>query len=211
MHESNQKNVKAANKTQKELDLSRLNRIAAKAPGRPQDGPDKEDDGKQQNGRRRPPEGLAGALEGMERLQRDADRELRAERRAAKAYEHYQKNIQTANRIQIEIARDVKRGENAYALFLKAVKAISLMTGDDLFYSQIEASIMEIHGSILLEAPMEDEIRAVEGRLGRLEESLKRMERDGEDEDTKRRVAGAIAEHEKRVGELKGLLEPGNS
>ena len=45
--------------------------IAAKASEWPSDGPDAEDDEKYHTTSERPSEGLAGALEGMERLRRE--------------------------------------------------------------------------------------------------------------------------------------------
>lgn len=53
----------------------------------------------------------------------------------------------------------MKAGENVYNLFLKAVKAISLMTSNSLFYSQIEADTRAIYGEGLQEqAPLKCEL-----------------------------------------------------
>jgi hypothetical protein len=42
-------------------------------------------------------------------------------------YKKYQDNIRVSETLQSEIAKGVKNGEDVHSLFLKAVKAISLM------------------------------------------------------------------------------------
>lgn len=66
----------------------------------------------------------------------------------------------------------MKAGESVYNLFLKAVKAISLMTSNSLFYSQIEADTRAIYGEGLQEqAPLQCELAEVQKRLARLRET----------------------------------------
>ena len=71
------------------------------------------------------------------RLQREADRNKRFNELAKEAYKEYQKNIKLSETLQCEILKGVKSGENILPLFLKAVKAISLMTSNKLFYTEI--------------------------------------------------------------------------
>ena len=63
--------------------------------------------------------------------------------RLAGVYKEYQQNIKTSSQLQTEILKGARAGEDIYSLFLKAVKAISLMTSNTLFYSQIEGDIRE--------------------------------------------------------------------
>ena len=126
------------------LDLSGLERLAARRPGTPQDASGGGDGIKIPYEGQKPSEGLVGALGGMGRLRMDAERKRREELRVAEVYKQYQKNLLAANRLQTEILMDVKSGADGYALFLKAAKAISLMTGDELFYRQVEEGVARI-------------------------------------------------------------------
>lgn len=56
---------------------------------------------------------------------------------AKKVYSIHQDNIRISETLQAEILKGVKNNEEITPLFLKAVKVISLMTGTELFYTQI--------------------------------------------------------------------------
>ena len=147
----------------------------------------------------KPAEGLTG---GERQLQGQAD----ANKRALEAYQTYQQNIKTSGQLQSEILKGIKQGESVYNLFLKAAKAISLMTANTLFYSQLEADIKVIYGEGLLEPiPLEWELDEVRERLRRLREAYNR---EGEPAGSKARIASAIAAHESRAAHLEGLLSP---
>lgn len=99
---------------------------------------------------------LQGQLEGLQGipiLQREADAIKQERERAVAVYGEYQKNIKLFGQLQTDILKGVKRGEDIYSLFLKAAKAISLMTSNSLFYSQIEADIEAIYGRGLQHKP----------------------------------------------------------
>lgn len=59
----------------------------------------------------------------------------------SEVYKEYQQNILASGTLRAEITKGAKAGEDPETLLLKAVKAISLMTGDKLFYEQIKTEI----------------------------------------------------------------------
>lgn len=62
---------------------------------------------------------------------------------AKKVYQEHQKARKQSQELQWEIMKGVNNGEDIKELFLKAAKTISLITGTDLFYIQIEKQIKE--------------------------------------------------------------------
>lgn len=152
-------------------------------------------------------QGQIEGLQGISNLQREAD-SIKEERERAKAvYREYQKNIKTSGQLQTALLKGARQGEDIYSLFLKAVKAISLMTSNKAFYSQIEDDIKTIYGAGLLELkPLELELEEVEGRLQRLREAY---QRETEPADSLQRIASAIKAHEQRATQLKGMLAQG--
>lgn len=81
------------------------------------------------------------AAPGLERLQQEADRRRDAEPKALAVYQEYQRNMLAAEELRAALLKGAKEGEDTLALLLKAVRAISLMTGDPLFYEQIVRDI----------------------------------------------------------------------
>jgi len=73
------------------------------------------------------------------KLQREADK-ARAERDEAKrVYAKYQSAIKATEQIRCEIMKEVNAGSTEYkALFIKACNAVSLATGDHIFYEHIQ-------------------------------------------------------------------------
>ena len=147
-----------------------------------------------------------GPSEGKEQaaqLKMKYDREQAEHERNLSIYREYQSNIKNAGELRTEILKGARAGEPAVGLLLKAVKCISLMTSDGLFYSQIEGDIRSIYGAGLLERePLEQELKDVQGRLEKLERASER-----ETGDSKKRIEAAITAHRKRAGELTELLE----
>ena len=94
----------------------------------------------------KPLETLTEGLQGMHKLQRQADAKKQEIDRSLAVYKEYQKNIMISTQLQTEILKGAKAGENIHSLFLKAVKAIALMTSNSLFYNQLEADIRGIYG-----------------------------------------------------------------
>ncbi|MCM1277242.1 MAG: hypothetical protein NC299_18105, partial [Lachnospiraceae bacterium] len=61
-------------------------------------------------------------------------------------YSKYQENILKSDDLQCEINRGLKSGESIYNLFLKAVKAVSLMTNNPAFYDVAKKDLLAIYG-----------------------------------------------------------------
>ena len=132
----------------------------------------------------------------LEQAERDHTREV---------YRQYQRNIKNSGGLRTEILKGAKAGEPLVALLLKAVKCISLMTSDTVFYTQLERDIKNIYGAGLLERePLEIELKEVQQRLQRLEQAL---QRNTEPTDSKQRIERAIQAHRKRISQLQGLIE----
>ena len=141
-------------------------------------------------------------LEGLRTLQREADRKKQDIDRSLQIYREYQQNIKTSSQLQTELLKGARAGEDIYTLFLKAVKAISLMTSNQMFYNQLEGDIRAIYGIGLQEAPAIDiELTQVTERYIKLLEALER-EPDGDSRD---RIRQAIKAHENKIRELDAL------
>ena len=197
-----------------ELDLTRLNSLAfmdfAETP--PEKQPSKMPIEPRKEGgeyetipsAKEPLQGLTEGLQGIGRLQREADQNKAEKDRILAIYQEYQRNIASSGQLQTEILKGAKAGEDIYSLFLKAVQAISLMTSNTVFYSQLNDDIRAIYGAGLLEPkPLELELKEVEGRLEKLREASKR---GTEPADSLQRIERAIQAHEQRATELKALI-----
>lgn len=138
-------------------------------------------------------QGLTEAREGQEQapqLKRLYTTEQADHIRSLNMYKDYQNNIKAA--------------EDSLSLLLKACKCISCMTGDKLFYEQIEADVVSIYGLGLGEPePIRKELEEVRIRLGKLQEAAERETHT----DSKARIAAAIKSHKQREAYLQGLLE----
>ena len=155
---------------------------------------------------KKPLEALTEGLEGINKLQREADRKKQDIDRSLAICREYQQNIKTSSQLQTEILKGVRAGEDIYSLFLKAVKAISLMTSNTVFYSQLEGDIRAIYGQGLLDPlPLQIELQQVQERLKRLREA---EERELE-ADSRERIKRAVTAHENRIAELEALIAKG--
>ena len=104
--------------------------------------------------------------------------------------------LKTSGQLQADILKGVQAGTDIYSLFLKAVKAISLMTSNTAFYSQIEADIKNIYGiGLQLPAPLTLELMDTQERLDRLREAEQREPNIGS-------IKRAITAHQNRITEL---------
>lgn len=196
-----------------ELDLTRLNSLAfmdftgkKEAPKKPSETLKGEGEYKTPIEVKKPLEALTEGLEGINKLQREADRKKQDIDRSLAICREYQQNIKTSSQLQTEILKGVRAGEDIYSLFLKAVKAISLMTSNTVFYSQLEGDIRAIYGQGLLDPlPLQIELQQVQERLKRLREA---EERELE-ADSRERIKRAVTAHENRIAELEALIAKG--
>lgn len=125
-------------------------------------------------------------------LQRDrADIE-----RARAVYKEYQQNIKAAGTLRNDIVKGIQRGEDQTALLLKAIKVISLMTGDPALLKQAEGDALTIYGySMEQPEPLQTE-------LGKLEKVIPKVKACTEKKDLhpdeRKRAKHALEELEKR-------------
>lgn len=150
-------------------------------------------------------EGLTESLERQQakKLYLDNKREQEDHQRSLEVYRVYQENVKTSAQLQTEILKGISAGEDIYILFLKAAKAISLMTSTTPFYSQIEADIEAIYGRGLRhKSPLQKELQEAQTRLKRLLEAEQREQH----EDSRERIHRAIEAHRKLITELEAMI-----
>ena len=139
---------------------------------------------------------LKRQIEGLGALQRKADQNKAEIDRNLEVYRTYQENIKRSGQLQTDILKGVQAGEDIYSLFLKAVQAISCMTSNKTFYSQVEADLISIYGIGLQKpAPLKLEIMDTQKRLDRLREAEQR-------EPNIDSIKRAITAHQNRIAEL---------
>lgn len=197
-----------------ELDLTRLNSLAftdfkreqekKQAPESPTEPRNASGEYKTIADDKKPLETLTEGLEGIHKLQRQADAKKMDIDRSLAICKEYQQNIKTSSQLQTEILKGAKAGESVYSLLLKACKAISLMTSNSVFYSQLEGDIRAIYGQGLLDPlPLQIELQETQERLTRLREALNReIEPDAKD-----RIQRAVKAHEAKIADLESLIQ----
>ena len=154
----------------------------------------------------KPVDGLTEGLEGQQakKLYLDAQREREDHQRSLEVYRRYQENTKTSEQLQTAILKGLKAGEDVYSLFLKAAKAISLMTSNSLFYSQAEADLIAIYGRGLQQKPpLQREREEAQKRLQRLLEAEQREQPP----DSKERIHRAVEAHRKTIAELGAMID----
>lgn len=160
----------------------------------------------------KPAEGLKTSLESIPRteppeqakiLLLDKQREREDHQRSLEAYRAYQENTKRSEQLQSEILKGIKAGEDVYSLFLKAAKAISLMTSNSVFYSQIEDDTRSIYGRGLnYKPPLQNELQDTQKRLQRLLEAEQREA----DTDSRERIKRAVKAHREHIAELEAMI-----
>ena len=146
---------------------------------------------------------LKRQLEGLQGLQRKADQNKAEKDRNLEVYRTYQENIKRSEQLQTDILKGARAGEDIYSLFLKAVQAISCMTSNKTFYSQLEEDIKTIYGRGLQEpAPLLLEIQQAQTRLDKLREAEQRKT----EPDSLQRIRSAIKALVSKLVELKSLI-----
>lgn len=105
-------------------------------------------------------------------LYREQKEQRAAADQAASVYKEYQNAIKTVSSLEAEILNGLAAGENIAALFLKAARALSLLTGNRLFYDQIVEDIGSVYGYALQDhAAAELERDNIKQRLQKLEQA----------------------------------------
>lgn len=125
--------------------------------------------------------------------------------KAAEMHRFYQENISRSQTMTAELLKGVHAGENSNLLLLKATKIISMMTGNELIYNQLEADLKSIYGAGFLEPyPLELELKEIQGRLERLQEA---EQREGEPVENKQRIRNAIKINQNKEKHIRELLD----
>ena len=133
----------------------------------------------------------------QKQIQQRTKKSNKAEKdRNLEVYRTYQENIKRSGQLQTDILKGARAGEDIYSLFLKAVQAISCMTSNKTFYSQVEADLISIYGIGLQQpAPLKLELMDTQKRLDRLREAEQR-------EPNIDSIKRAITAHQNRIAEL---------
>lgn len=156
-----------------------------------------------------PAEGLVEGERGIQvnTLIQQAQREREDHQRSLAVYQKYQANTKTSEQLQTSILKGLRAGEAVETLFLQAAEAISLMTGNSAFYSQVEGDLRAIYGRGLQhKPPLQMELQSAQERLGRL---LEAEERETGLE-IRERIHGAIVAHRGAIAELERMIsQPG--
>ena len=82
----------------------------------------------------------AGVIARSQKEQREAAGQ------ALTIYQEYQKNKIETSDLRKDILKGLRAGEDINGLFLKAIKALSLTTHNELFYRQAAADLKEKYG-----------------------------------------------------------------
>lgn len=119
---------------------------------------------------------------------------------AKEVYKTYQENIRKVGQLDTEILKGLQRGENLAILFLKAVKAMTLCTGNKAEYDIIESTLLSVYGAGLHEKEVVSvSVDAVQNRLDRLQKALTEVT----DRNDRSRIEQAIKAHQKQLEQLK--------
>lgn len=131
----------------------------------------------------------------------DRSQEIIAQARMA--YHFYGQNTRAAEEDCTRILKGVRAGEDPVTLLLIASHAISSMTGNRLFYSQVSDDIKTIWGDGLERpAALISDLKETQERLSRLRSAEARAKTKEE----AARIHGAIVAHKNRIAELETLL-----
>lgn len=119
---------------------------------------------------------------------------------AKEVYKEHQENIRKVGQLDTEILKGLQNGENLAILFLKAVKAMTLCTGNKAEYDIIESTLLSVYGAGLHEKEVVSvSVDAVQNRLDRLQKALTEVT----DRNDRSRIEQAIQAHQKQLEQLK--------
>ena len=123
---------------------------------------------------------------------------------SARICREYLDNVSATDELQAEILKGIKAGEDFYHLFLKAVKAISLMTSNPQFYNQIKRDCRTLYGGIFNnKEPLIEMLEETRDRMAKLEKAAS-VEADI---DARDRITRCIEEHREKIAELEAQIQ----
>ena len=129
---------------------------------------------------------------------------MAVEKSDREVYRAYLDNTRRSEELQCEIMKGAREGEDVCSLLLKACRAISAMTGSDVFAQQVERSLRAVYGEALeVRKPLEVELKETEERL----EKIRKAEELSDESDMKEAMHNAVRSHEAKIRHLKEALE----
>ncbi len=119
------------------------------------------------------------------------------------AWKAYLENAHRTEELQADVIRGAKAGESPWRLLLKCAQAVSLMTDNPTFYSQVERSVRAVYGEALGEPePLAVDLEQTRDRLARIRDA----EAKARSLDLKEEMQHAIRAHEQRIAFLEEKL-----
>ncbi len=119
-------------------------------------------------------------------------------------YRAYLDNTRKSEELQCEIMKGAREGEDPCSLLVKACRAISAMTGSEVFAQQVERSLLAVYGESLgMKMPLELELKEAQERL----EKIRRAEEECTETELKDAMHNAVRSHEAKIASLKSKLE----
>lgn len=133
------------------------------------------------------------------RLELEQEQQEQAKQQAFEVYKKHQENIRKTEGISIDILKGLQRGESLAPLFLKAVKAYTLCTGNTAEYDIISETLKTVYGKALHDTGAVDfTADAIRDRLKRLQTAYERTTNT----DEKSRLEKSIREHKRELDSL---------
>lgn len=118
-------------------------------------------------------------------------------------YRVYLDNTRKSEELQCEIMKGAREGEDVCLLLLKACRAISAMTGSEVFAQQVERSLRAVYGESLdVRMPLEIELKEAEKRL----ELIRQAEETTEESDLKEAMHNAVRSHQQKIQHLREAI-----
>ena len=118
---------------------------------------------------------------------------------SARICREYLDNVCETDELQTQILMGIKAGEDFYHLFLKAAKAVSLLTSNVQFYDQIKRDCRSMYGGIFNQKePLEEMLEEAHQRMAQLEKAAA-VESDI---DIRDRINRCIDAHREKIAEL---------
>lgn len=152
----------------------------------------------------RPTQSRVEPVAGLKRLQEKEEAVKRDHEQSVQVYREYQQNIKLTDSTQAEILKGLRTGEDPVGLLLKAIEAISRMTGNKHFYTQARGDLISIYGEALL-YPLPLQWQIDEG-MERMQKMLEALSREQEP-DSRDRIEASLKTMYQKIEKQQALLE----
>lgn len=141
---------------------------------------------------------------GLKKLQEKEEAMRRDHEQCVQVYQEYQQNIKLTDSYQAEILQGLRTGEDPIGLLLKAIEAISRMTGNRHFYTQARGDLISIYGEALL-YPLPLQWQIDEGMM-RMEKILEALGRE-QDPASRDRIEASLKTLYQKIERQQALLD----